>query len=117
MIPRNPIEPGTTPKLRCDGWTAARREAFLDALTEGLAVWRACARVGLSREGAYRLRARDTAFAQAWAAAQRAAGDNGDRRFLELLAERMPAVAAAMSANLRERGFFRQDSVTPGPSL
>src|SRR6478735_2788882 len=55
---------------RHDGWTAARKARFLDALAGDGNVRAACARVGLSREAAYRLRRRDVLFARAWAAAQ-----------------------------------------------
>ena len=62
-----------TPQLphtpRRDGWTLARRERFLEHLAAGLDVKRACALVGLSREGAYRLRRRDATFAGTWDAA------------------------------------------------
>ena len=66
MHPNTP-EPPRTP--RRDGWTPARRERFLEHLAAGLDVKRACALVGLSREGAYRLRRRDATFAGTWDAA------------------------------------------------
>ena len=43
---------------------------FLESLAQDGNVRVACARVGLSREAAYRLRRRDALFARAWAAAQ-----------------------------------------------
>jgi hypothetical protein len=55
---------------RHDGWTAARKVQFLEALAHDGNVCAACARVGLSREAAYRLRRREPLFARAWAAAQ-----------------------------------------------
>jgi hypothetical protein len=55
--------------IRHDGWTPARKAQFLDALAGDGNVRAACARVGLSREAAYRLRRRDPLFARAWAAA------------------------------------------------
>src|SRR5688572_13678311 len=55
---------------RHDGWTAARKAQFLESLAHDGNVRAACARVGLSREAAYRLRRRDAMFARAWAAAQ-----------------------------------------------
>ena len=55
---------------RHDGWTAARKAQFLEVLAGDGNVRAACARVGLSREAAYRLRRRDALFARAWAAAQ-----------------------------------------------
>jgi hypothetical protein len=45
-------------RCRRDGWTAERQLAFLDALTRARSVSRAAASVGMSRESAYRLRAR-----------------------------------------------------------
>jgi hypothetical protein len=59
-----------TPATRHDGWTAARKAQFLESLAGHGNVRAACARVGLSREAAYRLRRRDALFARAWAAAQ-----------------------------------------------
>lgn len=55
---------------RHDGWTPARKAQFLESLAGDGNVRAACARVGLSREAAYRLRRRDPLFARAWAAAQ-----------------------------------------------
>lgn len=119
MIPGNTSKQDTRPTARArrDGWTAERREAFLEALEAGLSVQRACAKVGLSREGAYRLRARDVAFAGAWDAAQRAAGPAGERAFMELLAESLPAIAAEVQRTLGPPTLFPLDHVTPGPSL
>src|SRR6187551_2182241 len=59
-----------TPITRHDGWTAARKAQFLEALAGDGNVRAACSRVGLSREAAYRLRRRNPLFARAWAAAQ-----------------------------------------------
>ena len=56
--------------IRHDGWTAARKARFLESLAGDGNVSAACARAGLSREAAYRLRRRDALFARAWAAAQ-----------------------------------------------
>src|SRR6478736_3108642 len=55
---------------RHDGWTPARKAQFLEALAHDGNVRAACARVGMSREAAYRLRRREPLFARAWAAAQ-----------------------------------------------
>ena len=63
------MTPGTgrpPAKHRHDGWTPARRAAFLDHLAVRPDVRRACGSVGLSRQSAYRLRRRDGAFAAAW---------------------------------------------------
>lgn len=56
--------------VRHNGWTPARRTQFLERLAHDGNVSAACARVGLSREAAYRLRRREPLFARAWAAAQ-----------------------------------------------
>jgi hypothetical protein len=55
--------------IRHDGWTPERRTQFLDHLAHAGSVCAACARVGLSREAAYRLRRRDALFARGWDAA------------------------------------------------
>jgi hypothetical protein len=52
--------------IRHDGWTPARRTQFLDHLAHDGSVRAACARVGMSREAAYRLRRRDALFARGW---------------------------------------------------
>lgn len=53
-------------KVRKGGWTAERRQAFLDHLAGCSNVTRAVKAVGLSNAAAYELRARDPAFAAAW---------------------------------------------------
>ena len=47
-----------TPRIRRDGWTPERQLRFLHALTRAHSVTRAAAFAGMSRESAYRLRAR-----------------------------------------------------------
>jgi hypothetical protein len=56
------------PKVRRDGWTAERQLRFLDALGRTRSVTKAARAAGMSRESAYRLRARPEAalFAAAW---------------------------------------------------
>lgn len=58
--PRRPI--------RGDGWTLDRQLVFLDVLGRTRSITRAARAVGMSREGAYRLRRRPGAalFAAAW---------------------------------------------------
>lgn len=53
---------------RHDGWTPQRQLDFLDALARTRSVARSARAAGMSREGAYRLRARDPhgLFAAAW---------------------------------------------------
>lgn len=60
--------PGAT---RYEGWTPDKQRRFLEALSEGHNVLRACAIVGLSRQSAYALRAspRGAGFALGWDAA------------------------------------------------
>jgi hypothetical protein len=57
-----------TSRARRDGWTPERQLAFLAALARTRSVTKAAASVGMSRESAYRLRARDEGglFALAW---------------------------------------------------
>jgi len=81
--------PQTPPATRHDGWTPERRQEFLAALAAGLDVSRACARVGLSREAAYKLRRRDPAFAGEWHDALRTARDAGVEAFLASLPDRI----------------------------
>jgi hypothetical protein len=56
------------PKPRFDGWTPSRQLAFLETLARTRSVSAAAKAVGMSREGAYRLRSRPDAglFAAAW---------------------------------------------------
>jgi hypothetical protein len=55
-------------KIRRDGWTAERQLRFLDTLVRIRSVTRAARAAGMSRESAYRLRARKDGalFAAAW---------------------------------------------------
>lgn len=64
------------PPCRHDGWTPERRALFLEHLAGRGNVRAACARVGLSREAAYRLRRRDVLFARGWDAALLLARDS-----------------------------------------
>ena len=58
----------TLHRTRRDGWTSARQIGFLDALASTRSVSAAAASVGMRRESAYRLRARDSAglFSALW---------------------------------------------------
>jgi len=58
-------------RTRRDGWTLERQLAFLSALRRTRCVTAAAAAVGMTREGAYRLRRRPSAalFAAQWDAA------------------------------------------------
>lgn len=69
---------------RHDGWTPERKTRFLDSLANKGNVGLACAKAGLSREAAYRLRRREPMFARAWKAAQAQARD----RSIDVLEDR-----------------------------
>ena len=60
-----------TYRQRHDGWTPARQAEFIRCLADGHSVEAACARVGMARSAAYRLRQHPDAedFREAWAAA------------------------------------------------
>ena len=70
------VESPETDRFRKDGWTPERKVAFLDCLAERGNVRRACARVRLSAEAAYRLRRRDALFAAGWQGAMVVARDH-----------------------------------------
>ena len=57
-----------TQRFRRDGWTPQRQLAFLDTLAHTRCIAKAARAAGMSRESAYRLRARDPhgLFAAAW---------------------------------------------------
>jgi len=61
-------------RIRSDGWTVARQIVFLEMLARTRSVTAGARAAGMSRESAYRLRARDPRglFAAAWARAFRA---------------------------------------------
>ena len=67
-----PFDPVPSLTNRHDGWTPDRQRAFIQALAETGCVSRACASVGMTEVGAYRLRKLPDAkdFARAWADAQ-----------------------------------------------
>ena len=82
------------------GWTARKKAVFLDHLAQHGNARAACARVGLSREAAYRLRRRDPDFARGWGAAMVLANDAGS----ELL-------AACATEGIEHRVYFRGELV------
>jgi len=53
-------------RVRRDGWTPVRQQAFLEALAEVKCVRDACALVGMSNTSAYRRRKTSPAFSAAW---------------------------------------------------
>jgi len=82
------------------GWTPERKLRFLDHLAQHGNVRAACARVGLSREAAYRLRRRDGDFARGWAAAMVLAREAA----VELLAD-------CATEGIEHRVYFRGELV------
>ena len=70
---------------RSNGWTLERQHRFLATLAAGHTVASACARVGLSREAAYKARRRDAGFARRWQQAQERARHMAERAFLDHL--------------------------------
>lgn len=103
-------------KIRRDGWTPARRAAFLAFLRDGLDVRRASARVGMSRRSAYHVRARDEDFAIEWDAALRTSRADAEGRFIALLVAQAPWARATFPevkrASGEDIGISSQDSVT-----
>lgn len=70
-LPRVPPFYPVPLRARQDGWTPERQADFLGHLAETRSVSAACARVGISRNSAYKLRTKPDAesFAAAWDAA------------------------------------------------
>jgi transposase-like protein len=106
----------TTAKPRRDGWTPERRRQFLDLLTDGVDVRRACARIGLSREGLYRLRRRDAAFARAWDEARRSARIAAEEAFIALLPEKLRRTVSDVSGRCELPGA-RISPLDPVPGV
>ena len=96
----------TPRQTRRDGWTAARRRAFLDLLRDGLDVRRAAARVGMSRRSAYHLRTRDAEFADAWDDALRLAQEEKGPRLIAELVAQAPWARAAFPEATAEGSVF-----------
>jgi hypothetical protein len=65
---QTPSRSNPSKSFRRDGWTAKRQLAFLDELARSGRISIAARAAGMSRESAYRLRARDPGglFAAAW---------------------------------------------------
>ena len=84
---------------RRDGWTPARRAEFLESLCEKADVARACARVGLSRQAAYKLRRRDPVFALAWDVSVQVAHQAKVQRMVDALPERTLRTLSSMSGS------------------
>lgn len=68
-LPIETVEAPAPAPAPAHGWTSERKALFLDRLSMQGNARAACRAVGLSPEGAYKLRRRDALFARAWAAA------------------------------------------------
>lgn len=92
-------------RARVDGWTAARQAAFLVALAHGGSVSGAARVVGMARESAYRLRAREGAesFAAAW---DRVTGRDAGVRRKVTAGERAQRALDGLIAARSYRGAF-----------
>jgi hypothetical protein len=89
--------PATERPVRRDGWTPLRRQRFTESLASGRDVRRACADVGLSREGAYKLRRRDPVFAREWQTALLTARQDAAESFLAGLPENLRRTMSELS--------------------
>ena len=89
-------------RRRRGGWTVERMEVFLGELKTHADVSRACDAVGLARQGVYRLRRRNPAFARAW-----------DRS----IAARNTALEASILAIAAEIGIMMPGPATPETRL
>jgi hypothetical protein len=96
-------------KTRGDGWTPERQLRFLDALGRSRSVTKAAAATGMSREGAYRLRARsgDSLFGLLWDHALRPDLAANPEVHIEDMTDGRLARLLGMHFR-RERGDFRQ---------
>jgi hypothetical protein len=110
----NPVEKTQTDRApRRDGWTAERRQRFLEFLAAGLDVSRACAGVGLSRQAAYTLRRRDASFAEGWDGAMRSARAAAEQAWIAMLPEALRRRMSELSGEceLRQPGGGAQHTV------
>ena len=92
---------------RADGWTAAKQVRFVRWIGDLGSVGEAAAMVGMTREGAYRLRKRPGAasFAEAWDNALLWAGES---LFERAVRRAIDGVAVAVIRNGRVTGATRQ---------
>jgi len=84
--PTHTLEPVAFGRARAEGWTPARQRQFLEELADCGMIAEAAARVGMTRQSAWRLRRRaeGTAFGFAWEAAL----ESGARRLHAVAFER-----------------------------
>lgn len=102
-------------RARANGWTPERRRLFLDTLAAGQTVAMGCARVGLSREAAYKARRRDASFARHWQQVQARARRAAERAFLDSLPERLRDSVSDRwpSCEFEVAGYFPWTTSTP----
>src|SRR5688572_18518747 len=115
MEPRIMTQPETDIAARAtrrDGWTQPRRARFLECLATTANVKHACAMVGLSRQTAYRLQARDPVFAAAWDEALEEAREAATRAFLAALPEplRRTLSGSSSTCHLQPEPLGRRDA-------
>lgn len=96
-LPTIAIMTSSTP--RRDGWTPERRATFLECLCEKPDIARACVRVGLSRQAAYKLRRRDPVFALAWDVALQVAYERRAFRAVETMPEKAIRTLSTVSGS------------------
>ena len=89
--------PCSTAAPQHNGWTPARRRQFLKSLATTANVRCACTDVGLSRQAAYQLRRRDSAFARAWDSALQRARDAAVKAFYAQMPEYLLRTVSDMS--------------------
>ena len=99
-------------RVRKDGWTAKRRQLFLDRLAATCSVREALEAVGMAGSSLYRLRQRDAAFAEAWDDALEAHFDDvelGVLRYSKTCLEGHGAENAAALGEARARAAANPD--------
>jgi hypothetical protein len=108
-----PIRPHpASQSKRTNGWTPQRKHLFLTMLAGHHTVAAACARVGLSRQAAYKARRRDADFAEQWREAQASAYREAEQTFLDSLPDRLRhALSDERECELRGARFSSQDFV------
>jgi hypothetical protein len=97
-------QPTATPHVRHDGWTAERRQSFPQCLAAGGTVRLACARVGLTRQAAYKLRSREPVFALAWDQALLDARRAAEAAILAAIPEKLLGTMSELSGECKLRG-------------
>ena len=114
-LPADPLDFVPWPCRASNGWTAARQRGFISALCELGLVGAAADAVGMSRQSAYRLRARAAARGAAdavgagFVAAWDAAIDQGETEALSLALDRaVNGVAEPYFYGGRQRGVRRR---------